>query len=241
MYRSDAFTTFDPIHGLQLHVSEAACITMSRIHQGVPLYDNVKILEIRAETVLMQAQNSLVLVDTDGVIHLHSEHLPYPIQAQMLALDLSKSLFVLGKLVYMSEGWKERAQVRVQPSEPVYFILQKMGYSLRANLLDLDVTGLGASIDPGFIDLMANDIDYNVHMDINLTPNLSIGALSGTVCYVHDIHHRAVRLGIHTRPTPVQTSQLTDYVEDRREKILSKLMDSYNHAIAPAPVQNLYF
>jgi hypothetical protein len=241
MIRTETYSANDPIHGLQLHAGESACITMSRIHQGVPLYDRVKILEIRTDALLMQAQNSLVLVDSAGTIHLHSEHLPYPIQGQMLDQDLSKSLFLLGELAYMPEGWKERSQVRVQPGAPVYFTMQKMGCLLRANLLDLDVTGLGASTDHDFIDLLANDIDYSVNMDLNLTPELSINALHGTICYAHDINSKAIRLGIHTRPTPEQANLLTRYIEGRHSRIMDELLDSYTHALAPAPVQNLYF
>jgi hypothetical protein len=241
MNRENQTSTTDPIRGLQLHASEAATITMSRIHHGVPLFDHVKILEIRDDKVLLQAQNSLVLVDAAGVIHLHSEHLPHPIHAQMLDQDLSKSLFLVGNLAYAPMSWKERKEVRVQPEQPVYFTLERMGSLLRANLLDLEVTGLGASTDHTIIDLLADNVDYSVHMDINLSPELAIKALQGTVCYVLDLNNKAARLGIRTRPTLGQTDQLTRYVEERRGKIIGELMDSYMNCIAPAPVQNQYF
>ena len=237
----DTITSRNPIHGLQLHSSATPNITMSRVHHGMDLFDKVKILEIREYTVLMQAQNSLVLAECGGTIHLHSEHIPYPIQGQMVDEDLSKSIFVLGELSYLVEGWKERHQVCVQPEEPVYFTLQKMGCLVRANLLDLDITGLGASADRAIADLLDNDTDYGVSMDITLSPDISINHLQGTVCYAHDLNRKATRLGIRTRPTSAQTTQLAHYIEERRDKIIVELKDSYAHAIAPAPVQNLYF
>ena len=153
MIRTETYTANDPIHGLQLHAGESACITMSRIHQGVPLYDRVKILEIRTDALLMQAQNSLVLVDSAGTIHLHSEHLPYPIQGQMLDQDLSKSLFLLGELppnqkeVFLLNEMEDMTlqQIADQTGEKLKTIISRKGYAVKhlrnkLNYLYLELT-----------------------------------------------------------------------------------------------------
>jgi|GEM_PF-4177018 len=241
MFATDALSTIDPIHGLQHHASTSATITMSRLHQGVPLYDRVKMLEIRGETVLMQAQNCLVMADCEGIVHLHSPELPYPIRARIIEVDLPRSLILLGEMNFLFETWHERKQIRVQPDAPVYFNLHKTGCLLRANLIDLDAGGVGATTAPRILDLLASGDDQSILMDINLAADLPLRNLRGTVCYARDLGPRAVRLGIRTHPTQDQTSQLNRYIEDRRGQIMDELLQAVNHHIGPAPVQDLYF
>ena len=234
-------SSIHPIHRIQMFAGGSPFITLSRIYQGVALFDSVEILEIQADAVLLKTKNSLVLADYESDFYLHSLDFPQPIRGRMLQRDLSSSILTLGALTYMPEHWKERYHVRVKPSEPVFVTMKKMGHDFRACLLDLDETGLGATTDSEVREWIADKMDGDLSIFLQLTPNLSIKALRGKVCYTRDINRRTVRLGIRTTPTRAQIKQLNLYIEERRAQIMANLRDAFLHELSPTPVQNLFF
>ncbi|MDE2107355.1 MAG: hypothetical protein KGL39_59720, partial [Patescibacteria group bacterium] len=109
------------------------------------------------------------------------------------------------------------------------------------NLLDLDISGLGASVDREAIEFLGIEADLNLRIGLPLSGDLTIEPVRGSVRYTRAINRKTSRLGIRLQPTPRQTGQLTRYVESRRYEIMRDLMQSYVHAISPARVESLYF
>lgn len=233
---SDTLTS-NPLSGLD----PKTAITMTRVLQGVPLCEEVTVLAVETCTVLLQARNGLVLVDKQGPIHLHSPRISAPVRGQMLHRDLSKGTFVVGNLAYVTSGWKERGQVRVQPRFPIFFTIHKKGCALRASLLDLDVAGVGASADREEVQAFMSGAEPEVKLSLQLQPDLAIPSIHGTIRYTRDLSRSMTRLGIRMQPTPHQSDLLGRYVNRRREEIMRDLVDAYHAALSPAPVERLYF
>jgi hypothetical protein len=231
----------DPLKGIELKGGQQLSVVMTRIHQGIPMREDVTILAVEGDAVLLATRNSLALVDMVGAIHLHSTEFPQTIRGRMLRRDLRKGTFLLGDLSYVPKNWKERSQVRVQPRTPIFFNIHKRLRYIRAGLLDLDIGGVGATAERSALGLLQEDDPHSVHLGLKLEPNLEISSIRGTICYKLDINQNLVRLGISLQPTSKQADQLARYVDQRRAEILQDLAEAYQHAVMPAPVESLYF
>ncbi len=120
------------------------------VYKGVPLSFPAKIVEV-GEGYLR------VLTDTYQIVCMYlekstliqSELLPEIVQAEVIELDTKKHLALLANFHYVEKGIGNRAEVRIQPKDPLTSEIQdkEEKLTLKGELADISKEGIGIYLE----------------------------------------------------------------------------------------------
>ncbi|MHC1784396.1 MAG: hypothetical protein AB9891_16845 [Anaerolineaceae bacterium] len=120
------------------------------VYKGVPLSFPAKIIEV-GDTYLR------VLTDTHQMVSMYlekstliqSEDLPEIVRAEVIELDIKKHMAFLTNFHYVEKGIGNRAEVRIEPKDPLPSQLQdnEEQITLKGELADISREGMGIYLD----------------------------------------------------------------------------------------------
>ena len=224
-----------------LLASQAETLTLTHPYKGLVLSENVRVLSVEENQVVLQAHDTRILPVLKNCIHLHSQLFPYPVSASLVDLNQWTGKIRLQNLIFTGSEWKVRNGDRVQPRGPTYVTIRSGDNRITACLEDISKTGLGMVayrlLERG-ADILTGD---SVRLDFRLMEKDRVMSMNGIVVGMSRVGQSLVRIGVRFVAKPVQAWHLDDYINTRKNEILSELELTNRQSTERYRVEALYF
>lgn len=207
-------------------------LDMLNLFKGAPIVYPAFVVSVEAAEALVRVPSfEIVCLMLEPTTILLSQLLEEAVSAHVLAVDLPAGQARLGQLQYASHHVGDRMTVRVAPRQPIQVPFECGGVTLRGELTDVSINGLGLRLPAQ----QAGALRPRAVVSLTLPlpqPVTAALALSGTVRFVRAEGDLA-RVGI-TFAQDVQMLSILPYVRERQNEILAELKAQYEARRLPA-------
>lgn len=120
------------------------------VYKGVPLSFPAKIIEVGDAYIrVLTETHQMVSMYLEKSTLIQSGYLPNIVLAEVIELDIKKHLALLANFRFMQKGIGDRAEVRIEPKDPLPSELQvkEEQMMLKGELADISREGLGIYLD----------------------------------------------------------------------------------------------
>lgn len=122
-------------------------IKLLNIYKGLPISYDTSIDSVIGNEIHMRSNKpQLACLYYQGVSYFQGEELPFVIRSQVLSLNLAKESAVFSNFEMVKNNIGNRAQIRVEPSEPLIVSIQFNGAATESLAPIADISAGGASI-----------------------------------------------------------------------------------------------
>lgn len=205
-------------------------ITMINAFRGVPITCEARmIMTSQNHAAFNVTPHQVVCLSMEKSTYLLSEHFPETVKARVMTVDLPQTDVILTRFGYVGNVLGKRADVRVQPKEPLQVQVQAGEFETAATLADVSRSGLGmfsfaAYINPSF--------EYKrnaaVSITLRLPPDDAVISLPGKITNITRERGTVLsRIGIQTVPDEGAEAVIQGYITHRRGEILEELEQLY--------------
>jgi hypothetical protein len=200
-------------------------LDLLNLYMGAPIVYPAFVQSAEAAGVVLRVPSfEVVCLTLERSTILLSQMLEEAVSAQVQAVDLPAGLASLDQLQYASHHVGDRMTVRVAPRHSVTVPLECGGVTLRGQLTDVSINGLGLHLPASQAGALRPRAV--VHLTLPLPQPVATALnLSGTVRFVR-AEGDVARVGI-TFAQDVQMLSILPYVRERQNEILAELKASY--------------
>lgn len=140
------------------------------VYKGVPLSFPAKIIEVGDAYIrVLTETHQMVSMYLEKSTLIQSGQLPNIVLAEVIELDIKKHLALLANFRYMQKGIGDRAEVRIEPKDPLPSELQdkEEQMNIKGELADISREGLGIYLERGLFS--SKIIHPNALLDVMFT------------------------------------------------------------------------
>ena len=172
-------------------------------------------------------QNISLLPNT--TIDVHSDLFPYPVFANVAAVDTQRKSAVLHQFGYKRGVDENRSHVRVQPNKDIPItLICKNGVQYSAHLWDISISGVAVFIseEPGD-EAGGFQLDKAVRLSFSIqltnSPSPHAFTIQAKIVYATLIKVGKYRIGMEIFPTMEDQSLLRRYIFDRQTELYQEI------------------
>ena len=216
-------------------------LTIQIPYKALLLDQEVEILEIGDDHLILQAPNLKLCSSIQGRIYLHASRSPQGMAASVLGLNLERGIIILTDFKFIDTPWSARRTDRVEPERTTHLQLRSGDSNVKARLADISLHGMGVLVYTKEQNLIPCQSGDKFKAEIKLGSDIPQVKLDAELVSVHTLSPMLIRLGLATSPRGIQKTLLSQYVNARRNDILSELENVSSHVMDPRGSKDLYF
>lgn len=216
-------------------------LTVQIPYRALLLTQEVRTLEIGEDHLVLQAPNQKLCSSIQGRIYLHTNRSPQGMAASVLGLNLERGVITLTDFRFIDTPWSVRRSDRVEPANTTHLLLRAGDSFRKARLADISLHGLGVLVSPKEQPPVPFQAGDKLKAEIKSGSDIPQMKLDTELVSVHALGPTLIRLGLATSPRGIQKTLLSQYVNSRRNDILSELENVSSHVMDPRGSKDLYF
>ena len=200
-------------------------LRLLNVFKGIPVSYEAGIRRIDGLLVEFNVHRYQVLcLEIEKQTIIQESGLPYPIKADVLAVDKFVNTAYLYNFTYASQTVGLRSSIRVQPEHPIEVLITRQNLRMRGMLIDISTEGAGMQLTLAAFVYGARTLSRGTTIKISLqVPGETAEIqLPGTVSYIvrqKDFY----RLGMSARPDLEAKRILSQFITQRQAAILREL------------------
>jgi hypothetical protein len=211
-------------------VSEKKPVTMYNTYRGLPFSHDADILAVEQGSVATRIhQHQAVSMAMEGRTHLHSSVLPEVIRANVVEVDFRKKQAILSEFTGVGDAVGKRANVRVQPSEPLDAEISDGRRWIRGRIADLSTSGVCIFTFTASMYTLSFGVDREVFIDFMPPRFDTVVRFMGVITNTSDQEGSYLhRLGLKIFPNPEIQPLLEGYITAQQQVILQEMEQAYH-------------
>ncbi|GAB6041243.1 PilZ domain-containing protein [Endothiovibrio diazotrophicus] len=204
-------------------------VRLETLYQGVPLNHEGLFLAATDGRAAFHLGNSReTIFEFHEEVLIHAPFLEKPVLGRVVEVDDKRREITVSGLHYSTHNAATRAELRVQPRQPIPVELKLRNERYEGLVIDISLNGMALSLDdPG--ELKVKDW---VHLEMEL-PHLAGGERVVTRGEVARISERrnSFRVGLVLRNPPNVESLLSEYVTNRQAEVIRQVQASTHEEV----------
>ena len=208
----------------QFDANSDQMVHLETLYQGVPIQHEAMFITVGEQGATFQLGDSReTLFEFHEEVLIHAPFLEKPVLAKVEEVDRKRREVVLTGFHFSGHAAASRAELRVQPDEPIQAVLKVRSFETEGLVMDISVSGLSLSLDdPGEV----KEKDW-LHLEMVL-PGATDGEKLITSGEVARISQRknSFRVGVLLKNTPKMEHILSEYVTRRQAEVIRQVQAS---------------
>ncbi len=221
----DYYDTMQPLKVLKNIFSKNSEISLNNIYKGIPITEKARVngfsdgimqVGIKADKIPFYQNEKFTFVQHDGV--------PDIIKADILKIDKSEFIIVLGNLQFLQSSPIERSSARIEPTKKIHTLLVLEHKKLvEGSITSISEGSISFEIPTSQTENMARRDLFHKELTIKfqLANEKKILSTLALKAYIFSIVNNQVIVNIS--PNATQKSKIRDYISSQQNELLSAL------------------
>lgn len=221
----DFYDTIEPAHVIRNILKKSSNITLNNIYKGIPISEDVKVSGFSSSIMQIRLKHTMVsFYQNEKFTFIRHDLAPDVIKANILKVDESKLILVLGNLEFMPSSPVERSSARINPTQKIHAILSfgtkkiMAGHlsSISENSISMEIPAykIGEKLDP-------NLFNKELNLQFQFTNTRNFLSLIDIKAYLFDVIDNNIILNI--MPGIAEIERIKHYISIKQTELLSNL------------------
>jgi hypothetical protein len=200
-------------------------IKLFNFYQGLPITERVSILNFYQGTIQVKMDRvKMPFYENETFTYIQHDLIPTILKADIIKLDPSKSIMILGNLKFLDSSPVERSNIRVEPEKEIYASLSLDSKKiLDGHICSISENSILLRIKSEYIDELTQNPLWNTELTLQfqIPTKKSFLTLIKTKAMLYSIVNDKIVL--HISPNRLIKSRLRNYISIRQSDLLLNL------------------
>jgi hypothetical protein len=216
----DVVTDKTIIKGLRLLKKEGKKVKLVNFYKGILIRYNASVLSVNEDEAIFQIHKyQRLALEEERQTFINSEIFSKTVQANLIAVDVTKLKAVLADFVYVDSSPVERVFMRIQPKDPIEAVIYDEKCKITGQIVDISVASMAVHVTKTSEFKQNSDVSMSVSLPKVNQSTFGKVKLHGKITMILKVKGFN-KLVIEILPDPYTEPLISQYLSQRQVEIL---------------------